>query len=159
MKVFSDSHLLQTPAMDSTEKVASCCFLASPFRFFTTMANHDRKTASNKVITTTPDAAPDESRASESLTVLWAVTVLMVLVANLLTVAAHFYLSVNPAAEKMALLKGLLLFTSSLVGGVSLVLLPILYYIRQVPPPPGLAAFGACVAAAPLLTVLVQSVQ
>jgi len=103
--------------------------------------------------------APVETRASESLTVFWAVTVLMVLVTNLVAISAHFYLATNPAAENMALLKGLLLFTGSLVGSVSLVLLPILYRVRRVPPPPALAAFGACVAAAPIMAVVAQAFQ
>jgi len=100
-----------------------------------------------------------ETRASESITVFWAVTVLMVLMANLVTLFAHYYVAANPDAEKMALLKGLLLFTGSLVGGVSLILLPILYRVRKVPPPPGLSVFGACVAAAPILAVLAGALQ
>ncbi|MEM8943833.1 MAG: hypothetical protein AAGD11_01515 [Planctomycetota bacterium] len=98
--------------------------------------------------------APLESRASESLTVFWAVTVLMVLMMNLVCIGVHYYVAANPDAEKMQLLKGLLLFTGSLVGGVSLIVLPILYRVRKVPPPPGLAVFGACVAAAPILAAI-----
>ncbi|MGI9430356.1 MAG: hypothetical protein ACR2NM_16965 [Bythopirellula sp.] len=97
---------------------------------------------------------PAESRASESLTVFWAITVLMVFAANLVMIAAHFYLQSHPDAEKIALLKGLLLFTAALVGSLSLIALPILYRVRRVPPPTGLAVFGACVAAAPILTAL-----
>lgn len=100
--------------------------------------------------------APVESRASESLTVFWAITVLMVLLADLAIVATHFYLLSHPEAEKIQLLKGLLLFTSALVGGLSLVALPILYRVRRVPPPTGLAVFGACVAAAPILAAAAQ---
>ena len=97
---------------------------------------------------------PAETKASETLTVLWTITVLMVLMTNLMTVAVHYYLVAHPEAEKLALLKGLLLFTGSLVGGISLIVLPILYRVRKVPPPPGLAVFGACVAVAPILVVL-----
>jgi len=97
---------------------------------------------------------PAETRASESLTVFWTVTVLMVLVTNVATIAVHSYLLANPAAEKMALLQGLLLFTGTLVGAVSLLMLPILYRVRKVPLPLGLAIFGGCVAAAPILAVL-----
>ena len=84
---------------------------------------------------------PDETKGSETLTVFWTITVLMVLVTNLMSVAVHYYLLAHPEAEKLALLKGLLLFSGALVGGVSLIVLPILYRVRKVPPPPGLGGF------------------
>ena len=120
------------------------------------MAKHKKKSTSKHEVSRTT-APPAETRASESLTVFWAITVLMVLAANLVIVAAHLYLLANPDATKIELLKGLLLFTSSVVGGLSLIALPILYRVRRVPPPTGLAVFGACVAAAPLLAVLVEA--
>ena len=109
------------------------------------------KKVANKAKT---QSLPAETKGSETLTVLWTITVLMVLMTNLMTVAAHYYLLTHPEAEKLALLKGLLLFTGSLVGGISLIVLPILYRVRKVPPPPGLAVFGASVAVAPILAVL-----
>ena len=121
------------------------------------MKKHKKKTQNNQADRTSD--TPVESRASESLTVFWAITVLMALVANLVIVAAHFYLLANPDAKKIELLKGLLLFTSSLVGALSLIALTMLYRVRQVPPPTGLAVFGACVAAAPLLAALAGAFQ
>ncbi len=109
---------------------------------------------STKKVASKANVLPAETKGSETLTVLWTITVLMVLMTNLLTVALHYYLLAHPEAEKLALLKGLLLFTGSLVGGISLIVLPILYRVRKVPPPPGLAVFGACVAVAPILVVL-----
>lgn len=99
---------------------------------------------------------PAESRASDSLTVFWAVTVMMVLVINFMTIGTHFYVLSNPEAEKMALLKGMLLFAGCFIGGISLIVLPILYRVREVPPPPGLTVFGICAAVAPILTVCSQ---
>ncbi len=116
-----------------------------------------KKTRSQKKSAGKTSPAPAETKASESLTVFWTVTVLTVLVTNVMTIAAHYYLVANPEAEKMALLKGLLLFTGAMVGGVSLIVLPILYRVRKVPPPPGLAVFGACVAIAPILAVFVRA--
>ncbi len=110
-----------------------------------------KKKVANKAKTL---SLPAETKGSETLTVLWTITVLMVLMTNLLTVAVHYYLLAHPEAEKLALLKGLLLFSGALVGVISLIVLPILYRVRKVPPPPGLAVFGACVAVAPILAVL-----
>jgi len=118
-----------------------------------------KKTGKKKRPRVKTNHAPIETRASESLTVFWTVSVLIVLVINLMTVAIHYYLVTNPEAEKLALFKGLLLFTGALVGGVSLIVLPILYRVRKLPPPPGLAVFGACVAVAPILAVLAGAFQ
>lgn len=145
--------------MDSTERRTPELFFYIFLAFLHHMKKHKKKTGPQNSAAKQNSLPPVESRASESLTVLWAVTVLMVLVADVLAVAAHFYLTANPEAEKVVLLKGLLLFTGSLVGAVSLIVLPILYRVRQVPPPPGLAVFGACVAAAPILTQLVGAAQ
>jgi len=102
---------------------------------------------------------PKETSVAESLTVFWSVTVLMCLMANVMALLAHFFVAANPGAEKIALLKGLTQFTGALVGAASLIVLPILYRVRCVPPPPGLAVFGACVAAAPILAVVAQALQ
>ena len=123
------------------------------------MTKRKKKPMRMKKLARETSTAPAETRASESLTVFWAVTVMMALMANLVAIAAHFYLVANPDAEKIALLKGLLLFTGALVGGASLIVLPILYRVRRVPPPTGLTVFGACVAAAPILAVLVEGLR
>lgn len=106
-----------------------------------------------------PTNTPVESGVAESLTIFWVVTVLMCLMANLLAVFTHFFVLANPAAEKMQLLKGLVLFTGALVGSASMVVLPILYRVRRVPPPTGLVVFGACVAAAPVIAAVAQAFQ
>jgi len=100
-----------------------------------------------------------ETRGGEALTVFWGVTVLTVMLTNLLAVAAHFYQLANPAAERIVLLKGLMLFAGALIGLVSIVILPILYRVRQSPPPRGFAVFGVCAAAAPILALLVEALR
>ncbi len=119
--------------------------------------NQGKKNQGKKKPASKVESVSLETRASESLTVFWAVSVVMVFAVNLATIAVHYYLDANPEAEKMALLKGLLLFSGVLVGGVSLVVLPILYRVRKVPLPLGLAVFGACVGVAPILVVLVRA--
>ena len=123
--------------------------------YFTRMTKSKKRRTKHQRAKLKSSSLPVETRAGEALTVFWTVTVLTVLATNVVTLFAHFYVIANPTAEKMVLLKGLLMFTGSLVGGVSLVVLPILYRIRIVPLPPGLAVFGACAAAAPILAALV----
>ncbi len=56
----------------------------------------------------------------------------------------------------MLLLQELMLLAGAIVGTLSLLLLPVLYRVRRVPPPKGLVVFGVCVAVAPLLAILVR---
>ena len=59
----------------------------------------------------------------------------------------------------MALFGEVLLFAGSVVGATSLLILPVLYRIRRVGPPRGVAVFGACLAIAPMLGLLVKTLR
>jgi len=102
---------------------------------------------------------PPESQASDAMTVCWVVTLTTLLLCDLSAVAAHVFVVQYPDAQRMAQLRELLLFAGSVVGVLSLLLLPVLYRIRRVPPPTGLVVFGACVAVAPILAVVVRILQ
>jgi len=88
------------------------------------------------------------------MTVGWVVTLTTLLLCNLAAILAHVYVAQHPDAKLMALLKELMLFAGSVVGIVSLLMLPVLYRVRRVAPPRGLVVFGVCVAAAPILAVV-----
>ncbi|WP_146450167.1 hypothetical protein [Bythopirellula polymerisocia] len=103
--------------------------------------------------------APSESKASEAITVAWTVSITTLFGCNLAVLAIHYWLKADPQAQSLAMLKELLLFAGAIVGVVSLVLLPAVYRLRSVSPPTGLAVFGACLAAAPLLTLFLRSLQ
>ena len=83
-------------------------------------------------------------------------TVTTLVVCNLVTIAAHYYQVLHPDAELIPMLGKLLLVASAALGLGSLLLLPFLYRVRRVPPPRGVAVFGVCVAAAPILGLLVK---
>ena len=100
---------------------------------------------------------PVESRASEALTIAWTVTVTTLLFCHLATLGAHFYVSSNPDARKMLLLREMLLFAAAIVGVLSLTLLPFVYRLRRLPPPPGIVAFGICLAVAPILVLALRA--
>ena len=100
---------------------------------------------------------PVESRRSEAATVCWTVTLTTLCFCNLAAIAAHCFVVANPPAQRMAMLRELLLYSGVLVGLVSLGLFPLVYRFRQTPPPRGLVAFGVCIAAAPILAVLLRA--
>jgi len=100
-----------------------------------------------------------ESRAGEALAVAWGVSVTMLAFCNLANIGVHYYASNHPDAMQMAVLGELLLFFGTVAGGISLVLLLILYRVRRVMPPRGVAVFGVCLAVAPILALGMQTLR
>lgn len=102
---------------------------------------------------------PAESRGAEVLTIAWTVALTTVVLCDLVAVAAHLYVAAFPAAPRMQLLEGLMLFGGSVIGVVCLALVPVVYRVRRLPPPPGIVIFGVLVALAPILATVAHLVQ
>ncbi|MDZ4659826.1 MAG: hypothetical protein SH868_19805 [Bythopirellula sp.] len=102
---------------------------------------------------------PLESKSSEALTVAWTVTITTLLFSNLAIVAAHYFSLQYPDNNGLRLMKEMLLIAGATLGVISLALLPIVYRVRTLAPPTGLAVFGACLAAAPVLALVVRSLR
>jgi hypothetical protein len=105
------------------------------------------------------DKASAESRTSDAVTVCWTVSVTTLLMCNLAAAAAQLYARGNPAARGALMLGELLLLAGVVIGIASLLMLPVVYRVRRVPPPQGLVVFAVCLAVAPVLAVIVRAVQ
>lgn len=105
------------------------------------------------------ELVPLESKSSEALTVAWTVTITTLLFSNLAIVAAHYFSLQYPDNNGLRLMKEMLLIAGATLGVISLALLPIVYRVRTLAPPTGLAVFGACLAAAPVLALIVRSLR
>jgi len=112
-----------------------------------------KKTRSSRLI---PNA-PTETTIAETITIAWTVTVTTLLLSNLTNVLVHFYVNGNPGAKRMILLQQLLLAAGAIIGVLSLLLIPLVYRLRQAPPPKGLVVFGACCAVAPIVALLART--
>jgi hypothetical protein len=121
------------------------------------MASRKKKRTKSRARYSTEE--PPESRTSVAVTVCWTVTLTTLFFLNLAASTAHFYVVANPPAQRMAMLRELLLVAGALVGCMSLALLPPVYRFRQTLPPRGLVAFGACLALAPILAVVLRAIQ
>lgn len=89
----------------------------------------------------------------------WTVTLTTLFFSNLAAILAHFYALAYPPAMRMAMLRELLLYAGVVVAVLSLGLLPLVYRVRRSAPPRGLVAFGICLAAAPLLALLLRTMN
>ena len=135
------------------------CFLATynlsiPYHSTSMAVNKKKKRTSRRL----PEA-PVETRTSEAITVGWTVTLTTLLLCNLVAIGAHYYAVAHPEAQRMALLREMLLFAGAVVGSISLVLLPLMHRVRQTPPPRGLVAFGICIAIGPILVVALRALR
>ena len=101
---------------------------------------------------------PAESRAADAITIAWTVTITTLIFCHLATLGAVGYVSAVPEAKKMVLLKEMLLFAAAVVGVLSILLLPLVYRFRRVPPPRGLVVFVLCLSLAPLLVLLLRAI-
>jgi hypothetical protein len=104
-----------------------------------------------------PQAAAAETQAAVAATVAWTVATTMVLTCNVVAIGAHLFAGANPGQQGPALFRDMLLLTGVAIGLVVLALLPVVYLVRRVPPPTGYAVFAACVAAAPIVALVVRA--
>lgn len=110
------------------------------------------------------ERAPDGSRSGESptadaATVAWTLAASTVLLCNLGVVVGHLLAVNQPDARGPAMLRELLLFAGAVVGLLTLILVPVVYRVRRVPPPVGFTVFAVCAAVAPMLGLAVRAFQ
>lgn len=76
------------------------------------------------------------------------------LVCELATVAVRAFQRRDDPLPKLAALAGLLLFGSLVAGTLTLLLTPMVWRLRRVPPPVGITVFAVIVAVTPLVALL-----
>jgi hypothetical protein len=101
-----------------------------------------------------------DSRSVEMLTVGWMLMVVTTLVCEVGSGIAHWYVAkINPRAQMIDVLSGLLLFAAFVIGFLLLLLSPVIIKGRRTPPPRGVIVFAVVVGIAPLLVVLFQAIR
>lgn len=90
------------------------------------------------------------------MVVAWTASVMSVFMADLATIAAHFYAEGHPGSKTAPLFAAIMLLTACLLGLASLGLLAVVWRISRLRPPTGFAVFAALVAAAPLIVIVAR---
>ena len=101
---------------------------------------------------------PDETRNADILTVVWMLTVVMAFMCELAAMAARLVLGQAPDSPAAQAMFQLLFLSASVIGLISLVMLPAVLKARHTPPPSGITVFAVVVGAAPLVTRILQAV-
>ena len=99
---------------------------------------------------------PTETKASETVTIAWTLTVMTSLLCDLGTAAARFYVWAQPDAVRIGMLSGVLFLAAVVVGIFSLMLLPVVLKVRREPPPRAFIVLAVIVAIAPLVAIVMQ---
>src|SRR3989304_3016524 len=86
---------------------------------------------------------PHEERSAEAITIAWTASVTSVFLADLVTIAAHFYARSHPGSKAAVPFEAIMLLTACVMGLASLALLPIVWSVSRLKPPAGVVGFGA----------------
>jgi len=94
--------------------------------------------------------------AADAITIAWTASVSAVLLADLATIAAHFFSRSHPDAKTAPVFAAIMLLTACLMGIASLMLLVVVWRVRRLKPPQGFLVFATIVAVAPILATIVR---
>ncbi|HXT59030.1 MAG TPA: hypothetical protein VN699_10350 [Pirellulales bacterium] len=100
-----------------------------------------------------PHAA--ETRSADVLTVGWMLVVFTALVCEVGFFATRWFAG-GDAGGTWAMLMALLLFASTVIGFVALLLTPVVIKARRTPPPNPVVVFSVLVGAAPWVIIVIQ---
>jgi len=95
-----------------------------------------------------------ETVAAEFSTVVWMLTVMTALACELGAVAAAWTFSARPDWTNVGLLRDVLVFSSLVIGSLSLALAVIVWNLRRERPPIGITVFAVVVGVEPVLLML-----
>ncbi len=112
--------------------------------------------------------APAETRTAEAATIAWMLSTMVTVLAAVVSLVSLALILVfaeeqeiaNQAEEQklaiqQAALPGFILFIGIITGIICLVLTPVVYQVRRVPPPRSVAIFAVAVGLTPMATWLV----
>lgn len=123
------------------------------------MAPRTKKKKSDRTIGTT-NKPPQESRAADAVTVFWMLTMMATLGAEVVSLVSYALIAQadDPTTLPLTLrmLPGLLQMTALVTGVLCLLLTPVAYKLRRVPPPGGVVVIAVAVGAFPLITLLLM---
>jgi len=123
------------------------------------LAHRTKKKKSDRTIRAT-NKPPQESRAAEAVTVFWMLTMMATLGAELVSLVSYALIAQldDPATLPPALrmLPGVLQMTALVTGVLCLLLTPVAYKLRRVPPPGGVLVIAVAIGAFPLIMLLLM---
>jgi hypothetical protein len=96
----------------------------------------------------------EEQRAVEALTAVWIIVVVNTLLCLLVALGLRQYGAAHPESVQVKVLSGVLHLTATVVGVVTLVMTPIVLWLRRVPPPLGVTVLAVLVGLAPLASLI-----
>ena len=95
--------------------------------------------------------APTETRAAEAVTIAWTVTVTMLVVCELMGLAAVLYIRSAPDAAGVRSLAGAAQVCALTLAVICLTLMVVVYRVRRVRPPVAYTAFAVVVTLVPFI--------
>jgi len=119
----------------------------------------DKRTAKPGSVPIAPPPQAAETKAADAITVGWMLTVVSALLCELGAACSGWYVALHSQSQRMALLHGLLLFSAEVVGLASLLMIPVVYRVRRVPPPPSVTIGSVVIGAAPIIAAAIAAIR
>ena len=85
------------------------------------------------------------------MTVGWPVCLTAVLLCDLVAIMVHLVMPLFFAGIHWPVFENLMLFSGSLIGLFCLILVPVVYRVRRVPPPIGIVIFAIFISTSPIV--------
>lgn len=93
--------------------------------------------------------------AADAITIAWTSSVVCVMTADAVLILTQLYLINHPESKTGYLFSAIMLLTASLLGLISLTLLPIVWRTSRLKPPPGFSVFAALISIAPIFATVI----
>ena len=101
-----------------------------------------------------------EDRRAEAVTVAWMLTMVATLGAQVVGAGVLVLLRfMADPPQSLQAFPGLMLFTAAITGLICILLTPLVYRFRRVPPPPGITTLAVTVSLLPLVIGVIMSTQ
>ena len=99
---------------------------------------------------------PPDEPAVDAITIAWTSSVVCVLTANAVLILTRLYLFNHPESKTGFLFSAIMLLTASLLGLISLTLLPVVWRTSRLKPPLGFSVFAGLISIAPIIATVVM---
>lgn len=97
-----------------------------------------------------------ETQAAELIMAGWGVALLTTLICEVAAALLYLYTGLRPTSLQLQMLTGMFHFAALVMGLIALAMIPMLFKVRQDPPPPAVVTLALVISGLPLVGLLLQ---
>jgi hypothetical protein len=86
----------------------------------------------------------------------WGVALLTALICEVAAALLYLYAGLRPASPQLRMLTGMFHFAALVMGVIGLAMIPMIFKVRQDPPPPAIVMLAVVIGGLPLVGLMLQ---